>query len=84
MRVVLLGNAGAGKSTLARRLVADRDIPRLSLDEIAWGEGSERLPLAASLALLKELLARHRALFAGFGGRKREYRRVADYALPPD
>lgn len=56
MRVVLLGNAGAGKSTLARQLIGEKDIPRLSLDEIAWGEGAERLPLAQSLSRLADFL----------------------------
>ena len=35
MRLILLGNAGAGKSTMARCLIGSADIPRLSLDEIA-------------------------------------------------
>ena len=49
MRIILLGNAGAGKSMLARRLIGSRKVPRLSLDEIAWYEGPERKPLEASL-----------------------------------
>lgn len=35
MKTILPGNAGAGKSTMARRLIGSRNIPRLSLDEIA-------------------------------------------------
>ena len=56
MRVVLLGNAGAGKSTMARRLIGESGIPRLSLDEIAWREGPERRPLAASLEDLNRFI----------------------------
>ena len=56
MRVVLLGNAGAGKSTMARRLIGAEPIPRLSLDEIAWNEGPERKPLTESLATLAAFL----------------------------
>jgi len=37
---------------MARRLIGDRDIPRLSLDEIAWNPGPERKPLEESIALL--------------------------------
>ena len=59
MKLVLLGNAAAGKSTLARRLMGGRDIPRLSLDEIAWDEGPVRKPLAESIALLEDFVARH-------------------------
>jgi adenylate kinase family enzyme len=56
MRLILLGNAGAGKSTMARRVVDGANIPRLSLDEIAWEPGVKRKPLADSLALLYEFL----------------------------
>jgi adenylate kinase family enzyme len=52
MKTILLGNAGAGKSTMARRLIGGRNIPRLSLDEIAWEEGTERKPLEESLRAL--------------------------------
>jgi len=56
MKLILLGNAGAGKSTMARRLIGNADIPRLSLDEIAWDQGTKRKPLAESLVLLHEFL----------------------------
>lgn len=59
MRIVLLGNAGAGKSTMARRLVGDRDIARLSLDAIAFGKGAQRRPLPESIAELRRFIARH-------------------------
>ena len=57
MRLLLLGNAGAGKSTMARRLIGNADIPRLSLDEIAWDRGARRKPLEESLTLLGQFLA---------------------------
>jgi len=56
MRLILLGNAGAGKSTLARRLIGNADIPRLSLDEIAWDPGPRRKPLEESLTLLRQFI----------------------------
>ena len=56
MRVILLGNAGAGKSTMARRLMGSATIPRLSLDEIAWAQGTKRKPLHESLDLLEQFL----------------------------
>lgn len=59
MKILLLGTAGAGKSTMARRLIGDKAIPRLSLDEIAWQEGTERRPLAESIAELRAFIARH-------------------------
>ncbi len=60
MRILLLGNAGAGKSTMARRLIGSRHIPQLSLDEIAWDSGSQRKPLEQSLALLRAFISAHR------------------------
>jgi len=59
MRVILLGNAGAGKSTMARRLMRGQPIPRLSLDEIAWAEGAERKPLGESIQALLKFLDDH-------------------------
>jgi adenylate kinase family enzyme len=56
MRLILLGNAGAGKSTMARRLMGSANIPRLSLDEIAWDEGLRRKPLEQSFTLLRHFI----------------------------
>ncbi len=59
LRLLLLGNAGAGKSTLARRLIAGRPIPRLSLDAIAWTAGTQRSPLQRSRRELLDFIRRH-------------------------
>lgn len=59
MRIVLMGNAGSGKSTMAARLVGVGEVARLSLDEIAWNEGAERKPLEESLALLDQFLSQN-------------------------
>ncbi len=56
MKLVLLGNAGAGKSTMARRIIGGRQIPRLSLDEIAWNPGAQRKSLHESRELLNDFL----------------------------
>jgi len=56
MRIILLGNAGAGKSTMARRIIGDSPIPRLSLDQIAWDEGPKRKPLEVSLSMLSDFI----------------------------
>lgn len=49
LRVIVMGNAGAGKTTLARALMSDRDVPRLSLDDVAFADGAERRLLADSV-----------------------------------
>lgn len=56
MKVILMGNAGAGKSTMARALIGERNIPRLSLDLIAWDENTSRKPLLESIHLLEEFI----------------------------
>lgn len=50
MKVVLMGNAGAGKSTLARTLTGREAARRLSLDELAFSAGTDRRPLDDSIA----------------------------------
>jgi adenylate kinase family enzyme len=59
MKVILLGNAGAGKSTLARTLIAKQPAAHLSLDEVAFHGGTERRPLQDSLADVKGFIAHH-------------------------
>lgn len=60
MRVVILGNAGAGKTTLARRM-SGGSTPVLSMDAIAWSEGTERRSVEDSARALAEFRARHPA-----------------------
>ena len=59
MKMVLMGNAGAGKSTLAKRLMGDRAITLLPLDDIAWNANVQRKPLADSVALLNTFIEQH-------------------------
>ncbi|QTF93855.1 AAA family ATPase [Halomonas sp. BM-2019] len=57
MRVILLGNAGAGKSTLARKLIAKQPAARLSLDQVAFQGGIERRALQESFEEVKRWIA---------------------------
>ena len=41
---------------MARRIIGARQIPRLSLDEIAWNRGAQRKPLRQSRELLQDFL----------------------------
>ena len=57
MKVILLGNAGAGKSTLARKLIAKHHAARLSLDEVAFQGGTQRRPLQDSIEDVRSWIA---------------------------
>jgi adenylate kinase family enzyme len=59
MKAILLGNAGAGKSTMAKAMMGSEKIPRLSLDEIAWAEPAIRKPLEQSVELLLAFINPH-------------------------
>lgn len=59
MKIILLGNAGAGKSTMAKGLMGDQAIACLSLDEIAWNANIKRKPLTESAALLSAFINQH-------------------------
>jgi adenylate kinase family enzyme len=38
-RIMIIGNAGGGKSTLARRIAAQRGIPHVEVDRLLWQDG---------------------------------------------
>ena len=57
-RVIVMGNSGAGKTTLARWLCREHDLVVLDLDSIAWeAEWGVRRPLEASIAELRQHIA---------------------------
>ncbi len=60
MRIVIIGNSGSGKSTMARALAAE-GAAVLPLDDIAWDPGVVRKPLAESVAALEDFVRRHDA-----------------------
>ena len=58
-RILIIGNSGSGKSTMARALQDEYGLRHLDLDTIAWAEGRERLPLVESVALLRSFIQAH-------------------------
>jgi len=60
-RIVILGNSGAGKTTLARRLASGLDAQLLSLDTIAWNGGPERVPPDKAGMALRAFMQAHPA-----------------------
>ncbi|MCW9058542.1 MAG: shikimate kinase [Gammaproteobacteria bacterium] len=59
MKIILLGNAGAGKSTFSRKLMAQEQAARLSLDEVAFQGGTERRVLQDSIRDVQRFIAEH-------------------------
>lgn len=49
-RILIFGNSGSGKSTMARDLSRRYGIAHLDLDQLAWREPAVRRPLAESAA----------------------------------
>ncbi|MEA2913074.1 MAG: hypothetical protein QOJ15_5155 [Bradyrhizobium sp.] len=43
-RIVVIGNAAGGKSTLARRLAHGRDLPLVEVDRLLWQPGWQLTP----------------------------------------
>jgi len=66
-RVAVFGNAGGGKSTLARRLADLTRLPLYPVDTIQWKAGGEKAPHDDYLKAHQELLRRQAWIIDGFG-----------------
>lgn len=55
-RILIYGNAGSGKTTMARKIVREFGIAHLSLDDIAWAEEMMRKPLPESVVELNAFI----------------------------
>ena len=51
-RIVIFGNSGSGKTTMARALATQYGLPHLDLDSLAWSETAVRRPLGESAQLI--------------------------------
>jgi adenylate kinase family enzyme len=56
-RIVIYGNAGSGKTTMAREVARELDVPHLCLDDIAWAASAVRKPMRESLDELETFIA---------------------------
>lgn len=66
-RVAIFGNAGGGKSTLARQLADKTGLPLYPLDKIKYRPGGEEVPHEEYLAEHAQILKRDQWIIDGFG-----------------
>ena len=66
-RVAVFGNAGAGKSTLARQLAEITGLPLSVIDKLQFREGGEAVPHKEYLELHHDLLAQEAWIIDGYG-----------------
>jgi len=76
-RVAVFGNAGGGKSTLARKLAELTRIPRYPLDMIQFRAGGGEVPHDEYLKAHAELLQRDAWIIDGYGCRESAWERFA-------
>ena len=76
-KVAVFGNAGGGKSTLARRLAEFTRLPLYPLDIIQYRAGSGKIPHDEYLKAHAELLQRDAWIIDGFGCVKSAWERFA-------
>ena len=76
-RVAVFGNAGGGKSTLAKRLAELTHIPLYPLDMIKFRAGGDEVPHDEYLKAHAELLQRDAWIIDGFGCVKSAWERFA-------
>ena len=66
-RIAIIGNAGGGKSTLARRLSEVLGIPVTHVDAIQFQSGWKRTPEETCNQILNEITRNERWIIDGFG-----------------
>jgi adenylate kinase family enzyme len=76
-RVVVIGNGGGGKSTLARRLAAQSDCPCVEIDAVLWQPGWRLTPADMYDVEHTRLIAQERWIIDGLGRQESIPQRLA-------
>lgn len=66
-RIAIIGNAGGGKSTLARKLSARLDLPLYEVDPVQWQPNWERTPAEEIQTHYDNWLSQPRWIIDGWG-----------------
>ena len=75
--MAVFGNAGGGKSTLAKRLADLTRLPLYALDSVKWGPGGVEVPHDRYVAAHAEILRRDAWIIDGYGCRASTFERLA-------
>lgn len=67
-RIAIVGNGGGGKSTLARRLSEEFDIPLFAVDQVQFLPGWQSADPGTVAAWHREILTRNAWIIDGWGG----------------
>jgi adenylate kinase family enzyme len=76
-RVVVIGNSGGGKSTLARRVAAQLGCPHVEVDSLLWQPGWRLTPVETYEAEHDRLIAQERWIIDGLGRQESIPRRLS-------
>ncbi|MEF0944306.1 adenylate kinase [Rhizobium sp. BR 362] len=66
-RIIILGNAGGGKSTLARKISGSRGLPHFEIDRFLWLEGWTPAPLDTYARKHEEIVSGDAWVIDGLG-----------------
>jgi adenylate kinase family enzyme len=77
MRVAVFGNAGGGKSTIARRLAELTSLPLYVVDMMQFAAGGVKVPEDEFLQAHADLLRRDKWIIDGFGSAALAWERFA-------
>jgi hypothetical protein len=58
-RILIFGNSGSGKTTMARALAREHGLPHLDLDSLAWDGPAVRRSAEASARAIREFVDAH-------------------------
>ncbi|MDJ0718646.1 MAG: hypothetical protein QNJ54_31210 [Prochloraceae cyanobacterium] len=76
-RIMIIGNAGGGKSILAKQLSGGKNLPLYRLDSLQWNPGWIPTPKEEFERLHNELIAKNMWIIDGFGSWESIERRCA-------
>jgi adenylate kinase family enzyme len=77
-KVAIFGNAGGGKSTLAKQLSKATGLPLYSVDKIKYHAGGEEVPHDEYLSIHSNLLSQEKWIIDGFGCDSSAWERFSD------